>query len=150
MYIAAFVDPAVVKTEAAQSMLGRIQGVYGRFPMPSGIDPDLCTAYEPATGDVGYAGCFCPPTAHRRAQLFVNAAVCGRTEQSIVCTVAHEVAHAIMERDGLGGGHTHAFRLKEHELQDKAFDLFYGKKRPRAEADDARPNKKKGKAKAAP
>ena len=36
------------------------------------------------------------------------------------------------------------------ELQDKAFDLFYGKKRPRAEADDARPNKKKGKAKAAP
>ena len=133
VHVAAGVDPSVVNTERTQSMLERIQGVYERFPLPSGIEPEFCTAYEPATGDVGYAGCFCPPTAHRRAQLFVNAAVCGPTEQSIVCTVAHEVAHAVMDRDGRGGGHTHAFRLKEQQLQDEAFDLFYGQKRPRAD-----------------
>ena len=72
----------------------------------------------------------------------------------IVATLAHEYAHAWMQREGKGGGHTAEFRRREVKYQDEAFCHFFpaptAKKRLRTEADDARPDKKKGKGKAAP
>ena len=46
---------------------------------------------------------------------------------------SNEYAHAVMMRDGFGPGHTHAFRLMEVKLQNKAFDAIYGRKRSRSD-----------------
>ena len=132
------ISPSVGQSEDVKAVIRKIDEAFERFPVPDGLEHvQLCKAYEPATSSTGYAGCYCPSggLVSRKPvpRLFVNAAMCGKTLPGILCTVAHEYAHGVMIRGGFGAGHTHAFRLMEVKLQNKAFDAIYGRKRPREE-----------------
>ena len=116
-----------------------IDHIYRRFPrkvVAAAGKVACCKAYEEATTTMTYNGCFCRRQgAQRRSRIFVNAAQffvdTPGTAHNILCTIAHEYAHAVTYAEGNGLNHDDHFVRAEIEIRDAAFKHFYGEKRRR-------------------
>ena len=116
-----------------------IDHIYRRFPrkvVAAAGNVKLCKAYEEATTTMTYNGCFCRRQgAQSRSRIFVNAAQFFAdqpgTAHNILCTIAHEYAHAVTYAEGNGLNHDDHFVRAEIKIRGAAFRHFYGEKRRR-------------------
>ncbi len=115
-----------------------IDHIYRRFPrkiVAAAGNVKCCKAYEEATTSMSYNGCFCRGRGDLRPRIFVNAAQffvdTPGTAHNILCTIAHEYAHAVTYAEGNGLNHDDHFVRAEIEIRDAAFKHFYGEKRRR-------------------
>ena len=115
-----------------------IDHIYRRFPrkvVAAAGNVKCCKAYEEATTSMSYNGCFCRGRGSLRPRIFVNAAQffadTPGTAHNILCTIAHEYAHAVTYAEGNGLNHDDHFVRAEIEIRDAAFKHFYGERRRR-------------------
>ena len=115
-----------------------IDHIYRRFPrkvVAAAGNVKCCKAYEEATTSMSYNGCFCRGRGSLRPRIFVNAAQffadTPGTAHNILCTIAHEYAHAVTYAEGNGLNHDDHFVRAEIEIRGAAFKHFYGERRRR-------------------